>query len=56
MTIEAAVRTLEEKIDPLERVIRLFAACLPPPILEKDEEISAFRYAKRRSNRTDEAP
>jgi hypothetical protein len=56
MTIEAAVRPLEEKIGPLERVIRLFAAGLPPPILEKDEEISAFRYAKPQPNRMDEVP
>jgi hypothetical protein len=56
MTTEGAVRVLGEKIDPLERVIRLLAARLPPPILEKDEGISAFRYAKPRPNRTDEVP
>jgi hypothetical protein len=56
MTIEAGVRALEEKTDPLERVIRLFAARLTRPIFEKDEGKSALGYAKRRSNRTDEAP
>jgi hypothetical protein len=46
MTIEAAIQALEEKIEPLERVIRLFAAQLGQPIFEKDDTISAFRYAK----------
>ena len=39
MTIEAGVRAREEKTDPLERVIRLFAARHPPLIREEDEAI-----------------
>ena len=54
MTIEAAVRTLGEKIGPLGRVI--FASRHPPLIREQDEAINAIGYAKPRPNRTDEAP
>jgi hypothetical protein len=46
MTIEIAIRTLEERVEPLERFIRLFAASLEQPFFEQDSDISAFRYAK----------
>jgi hypothetical protein len=44
MSIEIALRDLEEKLDPLERVIRLFTASLGEPILRKSDDERGFRY------------
>ncbi len=44
MNIEIALRALEEKLDPLERVIRLFTASLGEPTLRKSNDERGFRY------------
>lgn len=44
MSIEIALRDLEEKLDPLERVIRLFTASLGEPTLRKSDDERGFRY------------
>jgi Family of unknown function (DUF5677) len=46
MTIEAALGTLNEALDPHERLIRLFAASLGDPIFHKREDERVFRYAE----------
>jgi hypothetical protein len=44
MTIEIALQDLEEKLEPLERLIRLFTASLGEPILRKSDDERGFRY------------
>jgi hypothetical protein len=44
MSIEIALRTLEQKLEPLERVIRLFTASLGEPSLRKSDDERGFRY------------
>lgn len=44
MSIEIALRALEEKLEPLDRVIRLFAASLGEPTLRKNGDERGFRY------------
>jgi hypothetical protein len=47
MSIEVGLRALEEKLDPLERVIklfRLFTASLGEPMLRKSDGERGFRY------------
>lgn len=46
MTVEAALRSLEERIDPLERIVRLFAASLDAPLLLDSAEWRGFRYVQ----------
>jgi Family of unknown function (DUF5677) len=44
MSIEIALRSLEERVDPLERIIRLFAARLTAPTLRKVHDDRGFRF------------
>lgn len=44
MSIEIALRDLEEKLEPLERIIRLFTASLREPTLRKSDDERGFRY------------
>jgi hypothetical protein len=44
MSIDAALRALEEQLDPLDRVVRLFSASLDPPVLVDDREGRVYRY------------
>src|SRR5260370_27460120 len=44
MSTESALQDLEEKLDPLERVIRLFTASLGGPTLRKTDGERGFRY------------
>jgi hypothetical protein len=44
MSTEVALRALEETLEPLERVIRLFTASLEQPILRKIDDDRGFRY------------
>src|SRR5260370_35323017 len=44
MSTESALQDLEEKLDPLERVIRLFTASLGEPTLRKSDDERGFRY------------
>jgi hypothetical protein len=44
VSIEIALRTLEESVDPLERIVRLLAAHLDKPRLQRTDDNYAFRY------------
>jgi hypothetical protein len=44
MSIEIALRALEERLEPLERVIRLLTASLRQPTLRKSDDERGFRY------------
>jgi hypothetical protein len=45
MTVEVAIRALEAKLDPLERMVRLFAASLEGPLLIESGGGKGFRYS-----------
>jgi hypothetical protein len=44
VSIEIALQTLEESVDPLERIIRLLTAHLDEPNLRRTDDNYAFRY------------
>src|SRR5215831_12262415 len=44
MSIEIGLQDLEEKLEPLERLVRLFAASLGEPTLRKTDDGRGFRY------------
>ena len=45
MSIEAGLNALQEDVEPLERIIRLFAAKLGAPVLQMTPAGNAFRYS-----------
>lgn len=45
MTTEPAIAALEMRLDPLERLIRLFAASLERPTLMQEGDAKGFRYS-----------
>src|SRR6266849_6552463 len=44
MSIEIALQAMEERLEPLKRVIRLFTASLGEPTLRKSDDERGFRY------------